>query len=124
VNRETAELVAHDLALTSVKSSADPDAESVNGIADGARAADGAGGTVERGKEPIAHGIKLPAAEASEFAADGGVVGLEKVPPGTIPDRRGGRSGAHDVGEENGREHPIGLGTPSDAGEELLDLVE
>ena len=124
MHRNAAELVAHDLALAGVETGADPDAEGANGVADGAGAADGAGGAVEGGQEAVARGIELPAAESDDLAANRGVVGLEEIPPGTIPDGRGGRSGAHDVGEENGRQHPIGLGTAPDAGEELLDLVQ
>ena len=83
-----------------------------------------AGGAVEGGEEPVARGVDLAAPEAAELAADEVVVSLEEVAPAAIPEGGGLLRGADDVGEEDGGEHPVGLGAVPDAGQELLDLVE
>jgi hypothetical protein len=52
------------------------------------------------------------------------VVPFQQRAPGPIADagRRLGRT--HHVREQHGREHAIGVGSPTDAGEEPLHLVE
>jgi hypothetical protein len=49
---------------------------------------------------------------------------LEDLTPATIADCCGLLGRADDVGEQNRRKHAIGLGAPSHARQELLDLVE
>jgi hypothetical protein len=55
-----------------------------------------------------------------ELPPDRRVVALEQLPPAAVPQL--GR--ADDVGEEDRRQRPFGLGRAAAADEELLDLVE
>ena len=79
---------------------------------------------VERREEPVARRVDLAAAEALELTSDDRVVTLDEVAPTLVADARGGLRGLDDVGEENGREHPIGFGAAANSGQELLHLAE
>ena len=74
-------------------------------VADGGRAADRAGGTIERGKEPVTRGVELATTEALELTADQRIVRLEKLTPPTVSELCRPRGGADDVGEEHSGEH-------------------
>ena len=83
----------------------------------------GARGAVERREEAVTGGVDLAAAVALELAADDRVVAVEQVAPGAVAERDCAVGRPDDVGEDDGREHAVGLGSWTDAGEELLDLV-
>ena len=51
------------------------------------------------------------------------VVLVEQRAPTGVAELGGSRGGAHDVGEEDGGQHPVRVVRRSGAGEELLDLV-
>jgi hypothetical protein len=80
-------------------------------------------GAVEGGEEPVAGGVVLVAAVASEFTSDDRVVACEQVTPSAIADPHSVISRADDVGEHDGRQHGLGDERSFFAGDESLDLV-
>lgn len=77
---------------------------------------------VERGQEPVARTVDLPAAQSQKLAAHECVVALEHVAPAAIAELDRLRRRVDDVGEEHGREHPLRLGVRPRSG--LPDLVQ
>ena len=59
------------------------------------------------GEEPVARGVDLASTEARQLLADDGVVLVEQRAPTGVTELGGPRGGADDVGEEDGREHPV-----------------
>ena len=72
-----------------------------DGIAHGARCADGFGRPVEHGKEPVPEGLDGPAAVALELRSDDLVVALDQRPPSLVADVRGSLGRRDDVGEQD-----------------------
>src|SRR5262249_9813903 len=124
VDGEPGDLVARELDLAGVEPGANVKTERVDAVAHRARAADRAGGAVERGENPVARGVDLAAPEAAELAPEDRVVPLEEIPPAAIAQGRGLLGGADDVGEEDRGEDAVRLGAVPHPGQELLDLVE
>ena len=52
------------------------------------------------------------------------MVGLEQVRPGLVAQARSALGRSDDVGEKDGRQHPIVLWMAPSAGQELLDLLD
>ncbi len=76
------------------------------------------------GKETIAGDVELPAAEPPELPPHRSMVRLDQPGPTPIADLDRPLGGAHEIGEEDGRQHPVGVRPPAHAGEEILDLVD
>jgi hypothetical protein len=57
------------------------DADRGQRFAEGGRGLDGPGGAVERGEEPVAGCVQLPAREPGELASDDRVVTLKQLAP-------------------------------------------
>ena len=94
-------------------------------IADhGEGAPDGGHRPIEGREEPVPRRRHLPPAEPLELGAHQSVMLIEHVAPRAIPHLRGHRRRVDDVGEQQGREHAIGIGAGARPGQELLDLVE
>jgi hypothetical protein len=89
---------------------------------DGAR--DRARRAVERGEEAVPRRAELSASEPAQLTTDEYVVLFEEVTPTTVAEIHGQLCRPDDVGEEDGREHPVERRMRSHAGQELLDLVE
>src|SRR6266566_8903100 len=107
VDRDPADLGVHALALAGVQPGPHLDAEIADALGDRTRAADPAGGPVERGEEAVAGGVELRAAVAPQHPAHRRVVILEQLAPARVSEfyRLGCR--ANDVGEQNRREHAV-----------------
>src|SRR6266481_2851677 len=82
-------LEAMDAALHEAQARADLEAERAHRLADGQRTAHRACGTVEGREEAVARRVNLPAAEAAQLQAYGGVVPLEQVAPGAVAELGG-----------------------------------
>ena len=124
VDRHAADVVADQLDLAGVDPGPHVDPEAGDIVLDRAGAADRPRRPVEGGEEAVAHRLHLVAAVAGKLAADGGVVAFEQRPPAAIPQLRRLLGRADDVGEEDRRQRPFGLGRAAAADQELLDLVE
>lgn len=124
VNGDASKLLSDRLALAGMQPGTYLDSERANGVPDGARAADGPCGAIERRQEPVAGRVNLPSPEALDLSPHPGVEALEELAPAPIAE--GGRAlrRAHDVHEEHGRQHAVRLGRVARADEELLDLPE
>src|SRR4051812_34534349 len=124
MDRDPADVVAHELDLTGVDARTDLESETWHRARDRQGAADRPCRPVECGKESVAGGIDLATAIPSEFLTDQGVVPLEQVLPcpvsdGACPFRR-----CDDVGEEDGGKDTIPLRRRPDARQEFLDLIK
>src|SRR6202035_2358862 len=124
VDREPGELVAVDLALSRVDAGPDLQAESRHRVDDGTRTTDRARRTVECRQEPVACGVDLTTAEADELAPHGRMVGLEQLAPAAVAELARLLGRPDEVGEENRREHALGIGRLALAGQELPDPRE
>ena len=124
VDRHAPNVVADELDLAGVETRPDLQAEGPERIRQGQRAADGAGRAVEDGQEPVAGGADLASGVARQLIAYPGVMSVEHVGPGGVGELGGALGGAHDVREQHGREHPVGLGLGPCPGQEFLDLAE
>src|SRR6266446_4491040 len=124
VHGDAAHVVAPQLALAGVQAGADLEAERAHRLADGQRTAHRACGTVEGREEAVARRVNLPAAEAAQLLAYGGVVPLEQIAPGAVAEPRGVLRGAHDVGEQHRGQHAVVVDHRARPGEELLDRCE
>src|SRR5438876_66557 len=124
VHGDTAHVVAPQLALAGVQAGADLEAEWAHRLADGQRTAYRACGTVEGREEAVARRVNLPAAEAAQLLAYGGVVPLEQIAPGAVAEPGGMLRGAHDVGEQHRGQHAVVVDHRARPGEELLDRCE
>jgi hypothetical protein len=118
---DAADLVADQLALAGVKSSADVDAEVANVVAHRESATDRARGPIESSQEAVSGGVHLAAAKALELPPHQLVVSSDEVVPVVIAEPRGSLGRSDDVGEENRRQDSIGLVLVMGAGQEELD---
>src|SRR5690242_5528490 len=107
-----------------MQSRPDVDPERADAVADDGRTVDRARGTVESREEAVPDGPDLATPVACELATDEAMVRVEKGPPVTVAARRRLLGRADDVGEEDGREHPIASRSEPDARQELLDLAD
>lgn len=121
---DAAELVADHLALASVHSCSDAEAQLPDGITDGAGAADGPRGTVERREEPIACRVDFTTPEALELLADDQVMLCDEVSPAAVAQVCCPLCGADDVGEQHGDEHAIWFGRVAHAREPPRDCFD
>src|SRR5204862_92143 len=74
--------------LARVKSGSDREPAGAHRLGDRGRAADAAGGAVERRDEAVADGVDLVSAEALELTPDQRVVALEQVAPLAVAEPR------------------------------------
>ncbi len=86
--------------------------------------ANGAGGPVERGEEPVARRVDLLALESVEQQANGSSVVLEKVSPSAVAESLSERGRSGKVDEQDRREHTVRRSAAAGPRQELLDLVE
>jgi hypothetical protein len=100
------------------------EAELMDGVADGAGAADGSRRTIEDSEETVARHIDLPPTESLELPAGHAHVPVQELSPAAITDRGRPLGRAHDVGEHHGDEYAVRLSGGSRARDELLDLVD
>ena len=115
--------LADALALAGVDAGADRDAGAARALGDAERAADRPRRPVEGGEEAVAHRLDLVAAVGGELGADERVVGVEQLAPRAVADLGRALGRADDVGEQDGRQHPLGRAGGARAGDELLELV-
>src|SRR6267378_6226795 len=124
MNRDPGQLVVEDLTFAGVNAGPHVEADSVKILPDCEGTTNRTGGSIERRAESVACVIDLSAPIALQLGSHHPVVLLEQIAPSTISQLRGTLSGVNDVGEQNGRQHPIGVWPSSNARQEFLHLVE
>ena len=88
VHREAADLVADPLDLAGVHASAHFETERSNGFDNRGGAVDGAGGSVERGEEPVPGCVDLDPAIAGQERPHRRMMALDKLAPSVVAERR------------------------------------
>ena len=81
-------------------------------------------GLVKVATNLVTGGVDFTAGETLELITNDVVVVVQEIAPPSVAERGGARGRADDVGEDDGREHPVGLEAAPHAGEEFFDLVE
>src|SRR4029453_8282529 len=109
VDGDPANLAFDLLALPCVEPGPNLEAEVLHRVDDRAGTADRARRSVERGEEAVTGGVELLPAEPHELSPHQRVVLGEQVAPTAVAELDQFRRRADDVGEENGREHAVGL---------------
>ena len=122
VNRDAAELAVDSLALSRVDACADFEIELAHGASDRAGAAHRGPRPLEAGKEPVARRVEFATVEPGEQLAHAGVVFVEQLVPAAVAERARAVGGTDDVGEQDGREDPVGCGRSTRTGQKLLNL--
>ena len=107
-----------------MNSRADAYAQRSQRVPDGTGSADGTGWTIEDRQEPVARGIDLTASEALQPLADERMMLRDEFPPAAVTKLGRMLGGADDVREQHRDKHTIRFRPVTNAGEELLDLVE
>ena len=122
-DRRAGNVVSSDLDLPAVDPDADVQRQRLDCLSDLHGAAHGPCTAIEAGQEAIANGLDLSALVLLEGCADNAVVLIEEVAPS--PGTESGRSlgGAHDVGEQDGRQDYLSLRSLVATGEEVFNLV-
>ena len=123
MNGDTADIIAHHLALAGMQARTNLDAERLDLLSDGAGAADAARRPVKGRQKAVAGGFHLAAAEASENAPDRGVVVVKQTAPAMVPECGCLLRRTDNVGEENRGEDAIGLDPGGCPREEFFDRI-
>src|SRR3954468_18433591 len=106
---DPAELSINDLALTGVQARSDLDPQLGDLPADRRSAAYATRRPIERREEPVAGGVQLTAAMASQLSSHNRVVALHDLPPSRIPHLRQMNRRVDDVREENRGQNAVRL---------------
>ena len=112
------------LALAGVDAAAQLDAELRDPLVQRLGAAHRHRRAVEGRQRPVADVLDDPPAVLGDDAVDERVVALEHLAPGTVAELCRARRRAHDVREQDARQHPVRLGATYGAGDEPLDLID
>jgi signal transduction histidine kinase len=116
VHGDAADIGAADLHLAGVQARADLHADPAQPVAQGGGAADAAARPVEDGQHAVPGRLDQPTAEAVDQLAGEPVVGVQQLAPAAVADLPGPLGRADDVGEQDCRQRPAGLGRPPGAG--------
>ncbi len=118
------EIIATELALAGVDPGAHREAEAPRFLANGLRASDCSGRTVECRKEPVSRRLDLIAAEPFQLLAHGGVVLVEQLLPLTVAYLGRSLGRADNVGEQHRLEDAVDIGLGPMPRQELLHHAE
>jgi hypothetical protein len=88
MDRDPTHIVAHYLALSSVKASTDLESKRLHPPRHRAGAPDGPSGAVEGGEKPVSRRLDFTTSKSNEFTTNDSVVAIEKIPPPAVADRR------------------------------------
>jgi hypothetical protein len=124
VHGDAADVTVTQLDLAGMQPHPNLDADAAQLVPEGGRAADPAARPVEGGQQPITGRLHKPAAELLDQPAGQLVVHVQQLPPAPVPQPAGAFGGGDDVGEQHRGQHPIGLGSPTGTGQELLDQIQ
>src|SRR3954463_12818618 len=108
MNRDAADVLAHQLDLAGVESAADLESQRTDTVADRDRATDRSRGAVEGREESVAGRVDLPAAMALEPSSDERAICVQQVAPPGITDLGSLTRRLDDVVEEDCGEHAVG----------------
>src|SRR6188472_864549 len=98
---------AHQFNLAGMHAGPNYESDRPDGRSDRLRAANGAGGSVERREESVSSRVDLTTVEAAKLGADEITVTGEQPFPDFVAELGGTLGRADDVGKEHGREYPI-----------------
>jgi hypothetical protein len=118
------DVIASQLDLTGVQASPDLKADARDCIADRSCSPHRAGRPIERGEESVAGGLDLAPAAACQGGPHEPIVLVQQCAPLPVAERGRTNRRVHDIGEQDGRKHPVRLGERPDPGRELLDLAD
>src|SRR5262245_56617964 len=124
VDCDTCDVVAAQLDLTAVQPSPHLHATACQRLATRARAPDRLPSAVEGREDSVTVEANFPTSEPVELGADQRVVSCYEVPPAAVTHLGNAGRRAHEVSEQDGREHTIRIGRAQPPGEELFDRVE
>ena len=112
VDGDSGDLAVGELDLARVEPRSHGEVEWAHALDDRLRAADRSGRAVEGGEEAVARGVDLTTVEASELAADRGVMLFDEVPPASVADLHRALRRTDEIGEEHRRERTIRACSP------------
>ena len=105
--RQSREVIAHQIALSSVQTATYIKIERTHSIKHGDGTANGAERRVESGKEPVAGGVDLATAILLQHVANLGIECLQQVPRCVITQRGSALGRAFNIGEQHGGKHQL-----------------
>jgi len=123
MDRDTADIIAHNFDFAGMNPGADRNAMALHFASGCDGAVNGPRRSVKNGKQAIASTLYGPAAIASNFSSDNVVVIVEEITPGPIAYLRGARGRIHDIGKQHCGQDAIDFGNVSLPSHELLDLT-
>ena len=124
VDCDSADVLAAQFDLSGVNPGADFDPKGCESVADRAGAIDRAGGPVKGRQRAVAGCLDLDAAKTGQLRAHDSVMVVEQVPPALVAEFCRSCCGSDDVGEHDGRQHPLEAGRGTATGQELGDLFD
>src|SRR5262249_26991367 len=107
VDRNTADLAVHQLALPCVKPCPDLEAERANAVPNRTRAPNRPRGSVKDREESITGRVHLPSAEVPQLRSDEPMVFLHKLAPSTIAELGSTGGGIDEIGEQDRGQHAV-----------------
>ena len=108
VHGQTSHITSNELDLAGVDRGPDGELKGLDGDADGCCAADGARGAVEHREESVPGRRDLASSISVELPAHDRVVAGQELAPLGVADPLGDARRPDDVGEQQGREQPVG----------------
>ena len=124
MHRNAAEFVPDHFTFAGMEARPDLNAQRPHGVPNCMGAPDSAGWAVEARKESVSRRVNLSATEPSELMPKRSVEALQEIPPLAVAQFRSPFRRGHDVNEEHGGEHSLGLGLLTHPGQEFLDLCQ
>src|SRR5262245_57715433 len=124
VHREPADIAAKELQLAGVEAAANLEIQASNGLRDRARTLNRARRSIERGQRPVASPLDQLPAEPFDLTMKEVVEVVEHVMPTSVAHFGSASRRADDVGKQHRCEDSIGLAGRTNAGQELLHLIE
>src|SRR6266446_1366998 len=123
VDGDALHVVAGDLDLAGVQTTADLNVQGPDRLGNGARATHGTRRAVEGGEKPVPKRSHFVAAGAREFPPHRRVMRVEQVPPALVAQLLGPCGRTHDVGKQYGRKDTVAFCRGDGSSQKFLDCV-
>jgi hypothetical protein len=123
MHRDTADVVANQLALASVEPGADLQSKRTKSFAHRTGASYRPIRSIEGGEQSVTRRVHLAAAERGQLFSHHRVVVIEQVAPPQVAHLGCALGGAHYIGEHHGSEYSVRVRTMAHAGNKFFDLV-
>jgi hypothetical protein len=122
VDCDAAQLVAQNLAFSSVQTRSHHQAKCPDGVSDPACASDRSGWAVEGGEDAVSSRVDFATSELDKLPPHDPIELLESVSPASVAQRHDSLAGCHEVDEEDCEKHTIHLSLVGRAREEFFDF--